>query len=489
MKIIGILMAAVFSGSLMAKGMDGDLLVKLAPESQKTTIQALQTRLPAGTVVEDLGVAGWAHVKMPTSAISTFSNRTILNMPGVLHVTPNHIIKLQANWQVTDPAARAALMAKIQAGGLPGMGDTPAADNPPIPTSGSGGSGADPMIDKQWGMNQMGVHQAWSKTKGVQDVVVAVIDTGIDYTHEDLVDNLWHNPGEAGALGTDGIDNDNNGYIDDVIGWDFASNDNKPFDLTAGMMDMLLSGGNPGHGTHCSGNVAARADNGKGITGVAPGVRIMGLRFISEKGQGTSADAIKAIKYAVTNGAKVLSNSWGSEGEDPADKDASALKDAIKFAMDHGVLFVAAAGNGHQGVGYDNDSDAKPGVPASYPIENIISVAAINEAGALGAFSNWGARTVHIAAPGVKVFSTVTQSAHYSDTVIDMPGVITATWDGTSMATPHVAGAAALYMSIHPEKGWRETKDAILNSAKKNPALQGKMVSGGQLDVLALSNY
>jgi subtilisin family serine protease len=288
---------------------------------------------------------------------------------------------------------------------------------------------------------------------------------------------------------SNGVDDDGNGYIDDVIGWDFVSNDNKPYDLTASPMDMLMSGGNPGHGTHCAGNVAARADNGKGITGVAPGVSIMPLRFISDKGQGTTADAIKAIRYAVMNGAKVTSNSWGSEGDDPADKDTQALKDAIAFARDHNVLFVAAAGNGHNGVGYDNDTDAKPGVPASYAIENIISVAAIDESGKLGSFSNWGARTVHLGAPGVKVFSTVTSSQKYSDTVIDIPGVITATWDGTSMATPHVAGAAALYLSIHPEKNFMDVKNAIMASVKKNPVLSGKTVTGGQLDVLALSRF
>lgn len=494
MKIIGLIVAAIFSGSVMAKGLPGDILVKVAPEMKSSAFMSLQSRLPAGTQIEDLGIAGWMHVKMPAASVSTFSMNSILNMPGVLAVQPNHIITLNANWQLKDAAQRAAFLQKIQAGGLPG-GDTPAADNPPIPTSGSGGSGADPMVDKQWGMNQMGVRQAWGMTKGRAEVVVAVIDTGVDYTHEDLVDNIWHNPGEMGrdTAGRDkssnNIDDDSNGYIDDIIGWDFADNDNKPFDLTASMMDMLMSGGNPGHGTHCAGNVAARADNGKGITGVAPGVRIMPLRFITVKGQGTTGDAVKAIKYAVTNGAKVMSNSWGSEGDDPADKDTQALKDAITFARDQGVLFIAAAGNGHQGVGYDNDSDAKPGVPASYNIDNIISVAAINEAGALGAFSNWGLRTVHIAAPGVKVFSTVTNSQKYSDTVIDIPGVMTATWDGTSMATPHVAGAAALYISMHPEKNWRDVKAAILGSAKRNPALSGKIVTGGQLDVLALSRF
>ena len=495
MKIFGILAAAIFSGSLMASGQNGDLLVKVAPEMKSSAFMSLQSRLPFGTQIEDLGIGGWMHVRIPAGAVTTFSTVSLRNTPGVLKIESNQVISLNATWQLKDPALRAKVLARIQAGGLSGMGDTPAADNPPFPTKGSGGSGADTMANKQWGMKQMGVADAWTVTKGNQDVVVAVIDTGIDYTHEDLVDNLWHNPGEMGldAGGKDktanGVDDDANGYVDDVIGWDFASNDNKPYDLSGSLMDILLKGSNPGHGTHCAGNVAARADNGKGIAGVAPGVKLMGLRFIGEGGQGDTAGALKAIRYAVDNGAKVLSNSWGSEGDDPADKDTQALKDAIVYARDKGVLFIAAAGNGHQGVGYDNDSDAKPGVPASYDIENIVSVAAIAEDGKLGAFSNWGAKTVHLAAPGVKVFSTVTQSEHYSDTLIDIPGLMTATWDGTSMATPHVAGAAALYLSIHPDKNWRDAKAALLGSAKKNPNLTGKMVSGGQLDVLALSKF
>jgi thermitase len=485
MKLLSILSTALFSGSLFA-AQPGDMLVKLAPGSKNTTVMALQSRLPVGTKVEDLGIAGWTHVQLPASAVSTFSRNSILSMPGVLALTPNHTIKLHANWQLKD----AALRAKLKSGEivLP-QADAPSTDNPAIPGSGSGGSGADPLYSKQWGMNQMQVKESWSVTKGTPETVVAVIDTGVDYTHEDLVDNMWRNPGETGldAQGKDkssnGVDDDKNGYVDDVVGWDFSGNDNKPYDLTASLMEMLLSGGNPGHGTHCAGNVAARGENGKGISGVAPNVRIMALRFISEKGQGTTVDAMKSIKYAVDNGARITSNSWGSEGDDPADKDTVALKDAIAYGESKGVLFIGAAGNGHQGKGYDNDTDAKPAVPASYPNDIIISVAAIDVNGNLGSFSNWGARSVDLGASGVKVFSTVTQSEKYTDTVVDIPGLITATWDGTSMATPHVAGAAALYWSAHPEKNWREVKSALLNTVKKTNVLMGKTTSGGQLDV------
>ncbi|MBF0207953.1 MAG: S8 family serine peptidase [Oligoflexia bacterium] len=232
----------------------------------------------------------------------------------------------------------------------------------------------------------------------------------------------------------------------------------------------------------CPPAIAIDADNGKGISGVAPGVKIMPLRFLSEKGQGTTADAIKAIEYAVSNGARVLSNSWGSEGEDPNEgRDNQALREIIKSAGDRGVLFIAAAGNGHQGVGYDNDRDSKPGYPASYDMENIISVAAIDVNDNLGSFSNWGRTSVDIAAPGVKVFSTVPNNG-YQDTILDLLGM-TVYWDGTSMAAPHVAGAAALYWSKHPEMNYRSVKNAILSSAKKIPSLAGKTVSEGKLNV------
>jgi subtilisin family serine protease len=325
-------------------------------------------------------------------------------------------------------------------------------------------------------MKDIGVKKAWRAGKGDPEMVVAVIDTGVDYTHEDLVDNLWRNPGE---IPNNNIDDDNNGFVDDVIGWDFVSNDNKPYDLKG----QIFNGGNPGHGTHCAGNVAARGDNGKGIAGVAPNVKIMVLRFISDKGQGTTADAIASIRYAVDNGAMITSNSWGSEDEDPNDSEGNqALRDAIQYAQDQGTLFVAAAGNGHQGQGYDNDSDSRPAYPASYPHESIISVAALDVNDNLGSFSNWGRNTVDLGAPGVKVYSTVVGNG-YTDMVLPIMEI---SWDGTSMATPHVAGAAALYWSANPNATWRDVKDALISSAKPINALRGKAVSNGKLDVEAL---
>jgi subtilisin family serine protease len=496
---------------------EGDYLVKFAPNTSRLKSEAMLYMLPAGTQVENLSLDGWVHVTIPKKSVETFGVNALSNMPGVVYAQPNYKISLRESPSLV---ALRAEIAKMRAerktfgkddcpipipqlcdpnngggGNNPNPGgDQPAQDNPAIPAKTTPGSGNDPLVDKQWGMLDIGATHVWNKSSG-RDVIVAVIDTGVDYTHEDVVDNLWRNPGETGtdSKGRDksnnGVDDDANGYIDDVIGWDFVSNDNKPYDLASSQMDLIMgNGGNPGHGTHCAGNVGARGGNGKGISGVNPGAKIMGLRFLSEKGQGTTAGAIQAINYALKNGAQVMSNSWGSEGEDPGEaNDNKALRDAIHAAEMKGVLFIAAAGNGRQAnqmsqpAGYDNDTDSKPGMPASYPDQIIISVAATDSSGNLGSFSNYGKRTVHIGAPGVKVFST-TVGSHYSDTVIDMMGM-KATWDGTSMATPHVAGAAALYLATHPNASWQQVKNAILNSATPTPSLRGKVSTDGRLNV------
>ncbi len=502
---------------------EGDYLVKLAPSTSRLKSQTMLNLLPTGTKVENLGIEGWMHVTVPAANTKTFGINALGNMPGVVYAQPNYKIFLR------ESPSLVALRAEIEKARaehrtlgkddcpipIPGLcdpnnggggnnppnpgGDQPAQDNPAIPAQTAPGTGTDPLIDKQWGMLDIGATRSWNKSRG-SDVIVAVIDTGVDYTHEDLTDNLWRNPGETGtdAKGQDksnnGVDDDANGFVDDVIGWDFVSNDNKPYDLASSQMDLIMgNGGNPGHGTHCSGNVGARGSNGKGISGVNPSAKIMGLRFLSEKGQGTTAGAIQAINYALKNGAQVMSNSWGSEGEDSGEaNDNKALRDVIHAAEVKGVLFIAAAGNGRQAnqmsgaTGYDNDTDSKPGMPASYPDQIIISVAATDSAGNLGVFSNYGKRTVHIGAPGVKVFST-TVGSHYSDTVIDMMGM-KATWDGTSMATPHVAGAAALYIATHPNASWQQVKNAILKSATPTPSLTGKVSSDGRLNVEGMLN-
>lgn len=463
-----------------------DLLVKLAvsPQSQ---IGRLVAALPKGSKIESLGVGNWARLQIPSG--SQVSLAALQRNPAVAFVQPNYPIRILENPDLAAQKDKVAALLKSIDGQIPaGPAIT---DNPAIPAPGDGGSGGDPLIDSQWGMLDIGAKGAWQKQKGSREVVVAVIDTGVDYTHEDLRGNLWRNPGETGTdasgrdKSTNGVDDDHNGYIDDLIGWDFVTNDNKPFDLSVSMFE-LFSGGNPGHGTHCAGNVAARGFNGKGISGVAPNVSIMAIRFLSEKGQGTTADAVKAVKYAIDNHAQVLSNSWGSEGEEAGDPENEALKDVIRYSESKGALFVAAAGNGHNGVGYDNDSDAKPGVPASYDMDVIVSVAAIDSSDQMGSFSNWGARSVDIAAPGVAVFSTMVDHK-YSDKVIDYLG-IKMNWDGTSMATPHVAGAAALYLSQNPGANWKDVKNALMRSAVPIASMSGKSTTGGKLNLDKLMN-
>jgi thermitase len=489
-QILGAITLVVASYASAATASPKEYLVKLAPGATENYSIMSDLARQAGST--EILFESWVKVTDTKGNMDVQSLAT--NNSWVEYVQPNYRVKLIENYRSKDQNVlkKAAAMLLEEPGA-----DKKRPDNLPIPAVPAPTQGDDPLYSKQWGMIDNHVKDAWKSVPlysplAAREVIVAVLDTGVDYTHEDLLPNMWRNPGETGtdAQGknkeTNGVDDDNNGYVDDVVGWDFAANDSKPYDLYKEGLELLVGGGNPGHGTHCAGNVAAAAGNGKGIVGVAPNVKIMALRFLSEKGAGTTDDAIKAIKYAVDNGAIVTSNSWGSEGEDPKEGQTNqALRDMIKYAQDKGVLFIAAAGNGHQGVGYDNDTDPNPGYPASYDNENIISVAALDNQDQLGAFSNWGARTVDLGAPGVKVFSTVPSSVKYSDTVIDTFG-ITAYWDGTSMATPHVSGAAALYWSAHPEKDWSQVKAAIFQSVKQIPALKGKTVTGGKLDVLNL---
>ncbi len=462
-----------------------DVLVKF--KSHAALMQTLAIAVRSGVVVEQLGFGNWAHMRVPEKGQSFFSVASLKNNANVAGVQPNfkiHLIENEAHAGLySDPNFLIALKS-ITADPTPAVEMKPAL---PVILNSSGGAGVDPLFKNQWGMQDIGVKNAWKQARG-KGMIVAVIDSGVDYSHEDLIDNMWRNQGEMGFddqghnKSNNGIDDDGNGYVDDVMAWDFADNDNKPYDVHGQLLDVILKGENPGHGTHCAGNIAARADNGKGTAGVAPEAQIMPLRFINKAGQGTTANAIKAIVYAMDNGAKVLSNSWGSEGEDPKEAgDNAALKEIIASGQQKGVLFVFAAGNGHKGIGYDNDSDPKPAVPASYAIENIVSVAAIGKDNKLGAFSNWGLHSVHLAAPGVQVYSTTVGNT-YADTIIDIFG-FKATWDGTSMAAPHVAGALALYWSKHPEANWKDVKKALLDSTTPVDSMKGRSISGGKLNV------
>jgi subtilisin family serine protease len=235
----------------------------------------------------------------------------------------------------------------------------------------------------------------------------------------------------------------------DVVGFDFVHNDGLPYD-------------DHNHGTHASGTVGAVGGNGKGVSGVTQRVSLMGLKFLSAEGSGTTADAIRAIDYAIEHGAKVLSNSWGGKGED----NNRALYEAIERAKAKDVLFIAAAGND----GTDNDG-RDPSFPAAFDNDNLIAVAATDNSDKMAFFSNYGKVSTDLAAPGVNVWSSVRGNRYDK-------------MSGTSMACPHVAGAAALIWSKNPTWNYKQVKEALMKSVDQVPSLAGKTVTGGRLNVL-----
>lgn len=270
------------------------------------------------------------------------------------------------------------------------------------------GNAQDPKRAEQYALDKVGADEAWAISSGSQSVVVAVIDTGVKLDHEDLLSNIWTN---AGEIAGNNIDDDNNGFVDDNHGWDFSANDNDPSDEA-------------GHGTHCSGIIGAVCGNSLGICGISPVVSIMALRFLDKNGSGDLFASIKAIDYAITKGAHIISASWGAN---ISQSEAQPLVDAIKKAEESGVIFVAAAAND----GKSNDSASV--YPANAQTPNMLSVAASNAQDEKPYWSNYG-RKVDIAAPGDNIMSCLPSG--YGNL------------SGTSMATPLVAGALALMKSL-----------------------------------------
>ncbi|MBI5217127.1 MAG: S8 family serine peptidase [Ignavibacteriae bacterium] len=318
-----------------------------------------------------------------------------------------------------------------------------------------------------WGMygdgtspaNQYGSQagEAWAAgNTGSSTVYVGVIDEGAQWAHEDLAGQIWTNQFDP----VDGIDNDGNGYKDDTHGWDFDKNDNTTYDGTQ-----------DDHGTHVSGTIGGIGGNAKGVAGVNWAVKMITLKFLGRAG-GTTANAIKAVDYLTDmktrHGLNIVAsnNSWGGGGF------SQALQDAIERANTANILFCAAAGNGgSDGVGDNNDAVAS--YPSNYPNANIIAVASITSTGAKSSFSNYGATTVDIGAPGSGIYSTLPNTS----------GNKYGSYSGTSMATPHVTGACALYASTHAGASAATIKAAILAAAVPTASLSGKCVTGGRLNV------
>ncbi len=310
----------------------------------------------------------------------------------------------------------------------------------------------DPRFPEMYGLHNTGQSggtagddikavEAWNLYTGDPNLLVGVIDTGVDYNHPDLAANIWTNPGEIPG---NGIDDDGNGYIDDVHGYDFYNNDGDPFD-------------DYGHGTHVSGTIAAAGNNNTGVVGVCWGAKIVAIKFLGSTGSGSTAGAIAGVQYAIRVGVRLTSNSWGGGGF------SQALLDAINAAGAAGQLFVAAAGNSSA------NTDQSPSYPASYDSPYIISVAATDRNDALAYFSNYGATTVDLAAPGVDILST-------------LPGNSYGTLSGTSMATPHVSGVVALTWGRYPAVSNLQVKNMILGAVDTRAGLAGKCVTGGRLN-------
>jgi len=312
----------------------------------------------------------------------------------------------------------------------------------------------EPSFSKQWGLLNTGTNSggffssgiagrdinainAWKITTGSDAVKIAVIDTGVDYTHTDLQNNMWVN--EAEQNGKPGVDDDQNGYVDDIHGYDFANKDGDPID-------------DHGHGTHCAGVIGA-SHNGIGVAGVMNNVKIVALKFLTGTGSGTTEDAILAIDYAIKAGVNVMSNSWGGGDE------SKALKDAIMAANEAGIFFVAAAGN------ESNNNDTTASFPANYKIDNVISVGSMDGRGKKSSFSNHGANSVHVFAPGSNIYSTFKGNTYKS-------------LSGTSMACPFVSGILGLLKSNEAYLSILEGKERLIKNSVPSNDLQSSVAKG-----------
>ena len=410
------LCAAATPAAAAAPSAPHELLVRFDPSLAPG--ERADVRQRAGTPVErGLAVAGLQLVTLPPDAADADRARTALDgSRGVLYTEPNFTRRLQ----VTPDDTHFGLL-----WGLHNTGQV------------MGGTAGTPDAD-------IDAPEAWELTTGSPVTTVAVVDTGVDESHPDLAPQGWANPGETGAgRETNGIDDDQNGYVDDTQGWDWVAQDSDPDD-------------EHGHGTHVAGTVAARGNDGQGVTGVSWQSRLMALRVLDEDGEGTVADVVDAYSYAAANGAPIVNASLGSSGFSFTEYDM--------LRSLPGTLFVVAAGN-------DGESnEVNPHYPCSYALPNVVCVAASNNRDGLAGFSNYGATSVDLAAPGRSTFSTWPGGYTYAS--------------GTSMATPHVSGVAALVHSRLPGASVATMRNALLAGVDPQPAFAGKTVTGGRLNAL-----
>ncbi len=384
------------------------VIVKFRSGVSESYKSALRTQVGGGKMGSISSIPGLEIVATqidPEVAVARF-----LAMPGVEHAELDYTVRTQLT--PNDPSY----------GSLWGMHNT-----------GQTGGVADADIDAP---------EAWDIFTGNPNTVIAIIDTGIQRTHPDLAANMWTNPNEIAG---NGIDDDNNGRIDDLYGWDFVNNDNDPSD-------------DNGHGTHCAGTIGGVGNNGAGVVGVNWSVKMVALKFLGSNGSGSTSSAMLALDYCVRTGIKISSNSWGGSSYSPV------FDSMLSTARDAGHLFIAAAGNA------SSNNDSTPTYPASYGQDNVIAVASIDSNGNRSGFSNYGAVSVDIGAPGGGIQSTYPTNSY-------------ATMSGTSMATPHVAGAAALIWGFKPSWTYAQVRDCILNNITATSQMSGVVSTGGVLNV------
>ncbi len=440
--VIFISLSAAINSPDAPEFVDGQVLVRF---SNGINSQAAQTALAqvGAEPIKAIPQLDLYQAKLPAELSVQEAINEFTNMPNVLYAEPNYIYTIEA---VPNDARFNELW------GMQNLGQ-------------SGGlSGAD-----------IRAVAAWDISTGSESVLVGVIDTGIDYTHEDLAMNIYTNPGED-AWGNpndpstgNGVDDDNNGYVDDWKGWNFISNTNNPYD------DHL-------HGTHCAGTIGAMGNNSIGVVGVNWQVKMMPLKFLNSRGSGDTADAIDAIIYASDMGVDILSNSWGGGGF------SQATEDAIQYANDRNVLFVAAAGND------GTNNDTIPHYPSNYDVPNVVAVAATDHSDSRALWgiggggddcgficssataatpgSNYGPTTVDIAAPGKNILSTV-------------PGDGYSELSGTSMATPHIAGVAALLLSVNPDLTVAEQINALYSTVDPLDSFTNLIATQGRVNAQA----
>ncbi|MDW8030977.1 MAG: S8 family peptidase [Candidatus Bipolaricaulota bacterium] len=425
---IGLLLLSVALGGWAVQGqkepllyeyVKDELLVRFKQETPRTVINQIHAAIGAHVLQEFQIVPNLQRVKLPISvseAIALYKAN-----PNVLYAEPNYIHKKAQQVQLTPNDSMFN-----QLWGLHNTGQT--------------GGTPDADIDAV---------EAWDITTGSSSVVVFVIDTGVDYNHPDLVANTWTNPGEIPG---NNVDDDNNGYVDDVYGIDTYYNDTNPFD-------------GDGHGTHVHGTIGAVGNNNVGVVGVNWNVKVGHCKFLSDLGSGTTAGAIACLQYILNLKQRTnhpvpviaTNNSWGGGGF------SQALYDAIKSHMNAGILFIAAAGNSNL------NNDTALFLPASYFLPNMIAVAATTHTDARASFSNYGRHTVHVGAPGASILSTT-------------PGNTYSTYSGTSMATPHVTGLAALIKAQFPSFSWYQIRNRILATGDVTSGMQNITISDRRIN-------